>query len=66
MSSLEDIGKGIEGDKAEGEIHSLPNVDYNSDFEADILTIFKRMRLKRRHPMLLIYYPDSMGRMVDE
>ncbi|MGI8833426.1 MAG: hypothetical protein ACR2IS_12445, partial [Nitrososphaeraceae archaeon] len=64
MSSLKDIGKGIERDEVKGEIPSLPNVDYNSDFEADILTICKRMRLKRRYPMLLIYYPDSMGRMV--
>jgi Serine dehydrogenase proteinase len=34
--------------------------------EEDILTICRKIRLLRGHPLLLMYYPDNMGKIVDE
>ena len=65
MSGQEDNDKRISDEKEETILSPL-NDEYKLRCEEEILTICERMRLLRGHPLLLMYYPDNMGKIVDE
>ena len=65
MSAQKYNDKQISDEKEEA-VLSPPNDEQKFRFEEDILAISKRIRLLRGNPLLIMYYPDNMGRIVDE
>ena len=65
MSGQKDNDKQISDEKEEAVLSPL-NDAQKFRFEEDILAISKRIRLLRGNPLLIMYYPDNMGRIVDE
>lgn len=66
MSGQKDNDKQISDEKEEEAVLSPLNDEQKFRFEEDILAISKRIRLLRGNPLLIMYYPDNMGRIVDE
>ena len=64
MSGQKDNDKQISDEKEEAV--SPLNDEQKFRFEEDILAISKRLRLLRGNPLLIMYYPENMGRIVDE
>jgi outer membrane receptor for Fe3+-dicitrate len=58
--------KQISDEKEDEAVLSPPDDEQKFRFEEDILAICKRIRLIRGNPLLIMYYPDIMGRIVDD